>query len=70
MSNQEKNLEICQKLTEFFSDPKNRDLRFFQALSNMGAFKQQFDDRLNCVGVDDPYYISNDRVIKLINEEK
>lgn len=35
MTRQEHNLEICQKLTEFFSNPNHKDLRFFQALAAM-----------------------------------
>jgi hypothetical protein len=30
---QEHNLEICQKLIEFFSNPECKDLRFFQGLA-------------------------------------
>jgi hypothetical protein len=30
---QEHNLEICQKLMEFFSNPECKDLRFFQGLA-------------------------------------
>lgn len=52
---QEINIEICELLIEFFSKPENRDLRFFQALSNIGLFNPQFDDQLVCTGVDDPY---------------
>ena len=35
MTRQEHNLEICQKLTKFFSDPNLKDLRFFQGLAAM-----------------------------------
>jgi len=35
MTRQEHNLEICQKLTEFFRNPNHKDLRFFQALAAM-----------------------------------
>ena len=30
---QQHNLEICEKLTQFFSDPNCKDLRFFQGLA-------------------------------------
>lgn len=38
MTRQEHNLEICQKLTEFFSKPNHAGLRFLQALSAMDVF--------------------------------
>jgi hypothetical protein len=68
MDNSKTNLEICQKLTEYFSRPENKEIRFFQGLTNMGLFKQQFDDRLNCTGIDDPYYMSNEKVLKHISK--
>ena len=70
MSNQKTNLEICQKLTEFFSNPENKDLRFFQALSNFDMFKQNYDDRLNVVGVDDPFYMRNEVVLSKLEKQK
>jgi len=38
------NLEICQKLTEFFEKPENHDLRFFQGLSVLGMIENQHID--------------------------
>jgi hypothetical protein len=38
MTRQEHNLEICQKLTEFFSNPNHKDLRFLQGLVAMDIF--------------------------------
>ena len=64
--NQETNLEICKALTEFFSKPENKDLRFFQGLSTFNLFKQQFDDSLICTGIDDPFYYSNSKVLEKI----
>jgi len=48
------NLEICRKLMEYFS--KNQDVRFFQGLASFNLFNKQFDDRMNCSGIDDPFY--------------
>lgn len=61
MTRQEHNLEICQKLTEFFSNPNHKDLRFFQALSAMDLFTQQYDDRINVTGIDDPFYVESSK---------
>lgn len=68
MVRQETNLEICKKLTKFFSDPKNKDIRFFQALSNMGLLEQQYDDRLNVTGVNDPFYQESAKTLQIINQ--
>jgi 8-oxo-dGTP diphosphatase len=38
-SRQEHNLEICEKLKEFFADDKHKNIRFFQALALMDAIK-------------------------------
>jgi hypothetical protein len=58
---QDHNLEICQKLTEFFSNPNHKDIRFFQALSAMDLFKIQYDDKLNTTGIEDPFYIESSK---------
>jgi hypothetical protein len=68
MVHKETNLEICQKLTEYFSRPENEQIRFFQGLSNLGLFKSQFDDRLNCTGVDDNYYESPEKTLCTISQ--
>lgn len=60
-SRQENNLEICQKLTEFFSDPNHSDVRFFQALSSMNLYKNQYDEELNIIGIEDPFYIESSK---------
>jgi hypothetical protein len=39
----EHNLEICQKLTEFFSNPNHKDLRFLQGLAAMEIFDYSTD---------------------------
>jgi len=70
MDNQKTNLEICQKLTEFFSDPKTKDLRFFQGLTSLDLFNPIYDDRLNVVGVDDPFYVRNEVVLMKIQAIK
>ena len=43
MTRQEHNLEICQKLTEFFSNPNHKDLRFLQGLAAMEVFDYSTD---------------------------
>ena len=69
MTKQDQNLEICKNLVEFFSRPENRDIRFFQGLYAMGLFNQQFDDRLNCTGVEDPFYVNNEKVLIKTNKK-
>jgi len=56
MGRKEDNLEILERLEEYFSSPDMEEIRFFQGLSNLGLFNHQFDDRLNCTGIDDPFY--------------
>jgi len=67
MTRQEHNLEICQKLTEFFADPNNKDIRFFQALTAMGMFNPQIDNRYNVSGVDDPFHVESSVTNEKIN---
>ena len=40
---QEHNLEICKKLTEFFSNPECKDLRFFQGLAILDILDYDID---------------------------
>lgn len=69
---QEHNLEICEKLTQFFADPKHKDIRFFQALCNMDLLVQQYDDRMNVSGVEDPFHkessTTNKQIDKFLNK--
>ena len=37
MTRQEANLEICEHLTNYFSKPENKDLRFWQGVFNIGV---------------------------------
>jgi hypothetical protein len=66
---QETNLEIVRLLEQYFSRPENRDIRFFQALSNMGLLEQQYDDRLNVTGVADPFYQESTKTLQIIKEK-
>lgn len=68
MTRQEANLEIVKKLEEFFSKPEHKDVRFFQALSNMGLFTQQVDDRLNVTGIDDPFWQESRTTVEIVNK--
>lgn len=68
MTRQESNLEICKKLTDFFSRPENHDIRFFQGLTNLGLFYQQFDDRMNVTGIDDPFCQESTKTLQIINK--
>ena len=43
MTRQEHNLEICKKLTEFFSNPECKDLRFFQGLAVLDLLDYNID---------------------------
>lgn len=43
MTRQEANLEICEHLTNYFSNPKHKDSRFWQGLFNLGII----DSRLH-----------------------
>ena len=69
MQRKEKNLEIIETLKEYFNSPENKDIRFFQGLSNLGLFNQQFDDRLNCTGIDDPYYYESEKILNKIKSK-
>lgn len=69
MQRKEKNLEIIESLKEYFNSPENQDIRFFQGLSNLGLFNQQFDDRLNCTGIDDPYYYESEKILNKIKSK-
>jgi hypothetical protein len=69
MQRKEKNLEIIETLKEYFNSPENQDIRFFQGLSNLGLFNQQFDDRLNCTGIDDPYYYESEKILNKIKSK-
>ena len=69
---QEHNLEICQKLTEFFSDPNHKDIRFFQALNAMDMFTNRVDDFGVVHGINDPFHTesktTNDTIDKFLNK--
>jgi hypothetical protein len=69
MKREKSNLEIIEILKEYFSSPENQDIRFFQGLSNLNIFKQQFDDRLNCTGIEDPYYYESEKVLNHIKSK-
>jgi hypothetical protein len=69
MKRKEKNLEIIESLKEYFNSPENQDIRFFQGLSNLGLFNQQFDDGLNCTGIDDPYYYESEKILNKIKSK-
>ena len=66
MERKEDNLEILERLEEYFSSPDREEIRFFQGLSNLGLFNQQFDDRLNCTGIDDPFYEESKKTLDKI----
>ena len=66
MGRREANLEILEKLKDYFSSPGMEGIRFFQGLSNLGLFNQQFDDRLNCTGIDDPFYEESNKTLNKI----
>ena len=70
MERKETNMEIIEFLKEYFNLPENEGIRFFQGLSNLGLFNQQFDDRLNCTGIDDPYYQESSKTLSLIRKIK
>lgn len=69
MERREINLEIIEALKEYFNSPDNKDIRFFQGLSNLGLFNQQFDDRINCTGIDDPYYYESEKILNKIKSK-
>jgi hypothetical protein len=69
MKRKESNLEIIEALKEYFSSPENQDIRFFQGLSNLDLFKQQFDDRLNCTGIEDPYHYESEKILNKIKSK-
>jgi hypothetical protein len=69
---QQHNLEICEKLTQFFSDPNHKDIRFFQALTAMDLFAQEYDDQMNVTGIEDPFHkessTTNKQIDKFLNK--
>ncbi len=69
---QQYNLEICEMLTEFFSNPENKDVRFFQALSIMDTLTNKVDDFGVIHGVNDPFNVeskqTNDQIYKFLNK--
>jgi hypothetical protein len=69
MERKETNMEIIESLKEYFNLPENEGIRFFQGLSNLGLFNQQFDDRLNCTGIDDPYYYESEKILNKIKSK-
>ena len=69
MKRQEANLEICQKLTEFFSRPENADIRFFQALTIMGLLETQIDEHKNVNGVKDPFHQESAKTLQIIKQK-
>jgi uncharacterized protein (DUF2164 family) len=56
MTRQETNLEILSTLKEYFEKEENKDIRFFQGMSNLKLFTLQMDDEFVCIGINDPYY--------------
>lgn len=46
MSRQAANVQICNKLRQFFEDEKHKDLRFCQALFVLGLIKQDKDGKI------------------------
>ena len=65
---QQHNLEICEKLTQFFADPNHKDIRFFQALCNMDLLIQQYDKDLMHIGVEDPFHKESSTTNKQIDK--
>ena len=67
-SRQQYNLEICEMLTEFFSKPENKDVRFFQALAAMDTIDYNTTQGL----VIDPFNTesksTNDKIYQFINK--
>jgi hypothetical protein len=70
MTRQEANLEIVKKLEEFFSKPEHKDVRFFQGLTSMNLFVQQYDDRLNVTGIEDPFFQESVKTLEIVNKSK
>ena len=57
---QQHNLEICEKLTQFFSNPECKDLRFFQGLAAMDIFDYSTETGF----VVDPFNIESSKTNK------
>lgn len=49
MTNQEINIEICNHLLKWFSNPKNKDQRFHQGLYSLGITEQWLDLKVDGV---------------------
>ena len=68
MTRKESNMEIIKRLQEYFEKSENKDIRFFQGLSNLGLFTQQMDESGIVSGIDDPYFQDSGRTLSIINQ--
>ena len=70
MTIQETNIEICKELMEFFSNPVNSDIRFFQGITNLNLLDPQFDNSNTITGIRDPYNKSSEQTLITIKTNK
>jgi len=70
MTIQKTNIEICKELMEFFSNPINSDIRFFQGLTNLHLFDYQFNSDRTITGVKDPYNNPSEQTLITIQQNK
>ena len=72
MTIQETNIEICKELMEFFSNPVNTDIRFFQGLTNLRLLEPHNDgpQSRNIIGIRDPYNKSSEQTLITIQNIK
>lgn len=61
MSRQAANVQICNKLRQFFEQEENKDLRFFQGLFALGLLNQNQDS-----SIQDPFYEESYNTIRKI----
>ncbi len=70
MSIQKTNIEICKELMEFFSNPANSHIRFFQGITNLNLLEPQFDNSNTITGIRDPYNKSSEQTLTTIQQNK
>lgn len=67
---QKTNIEICKELMEFFSNPVNSDIRFFQGLTNLRLLEPRLGVDGLIAGIQDPYNKSSEQTLITIQQNK
>lgn len=68
MTRQEHNLEICEKLTQFFANNEHADIRFFQGLAILDILDYTSDHGFLFDPFNKESKITNDTITKFLNK--